>query len=60
MPLPKRRTSRAKRDRRRAHDALTPPATAVCANCGARLQPHRVCRACGHYKGRAVIAVDED
>jgi large subunit ribosomal protein L32 len=59
MPVPKRRTSSAKRDRRRAHDALAAPALAKCANCGAVVSPHRVCPACGHYRGRQVIAVSD-
>ena len=33
-PLPKRKHSKGRRDRRRAHDALQPPALIVCPNCG--------------------------
>ena len=33
MPNPKRRHSKARRDKRRAHDALTPPALSDCPNC---------------------------
>ncbi len=28
-----------------------------CAMCGAAIMPHRVCAACGHYKGRQVVSV---
>ncbi len=59
MPVPKRRTSSAKRDRRRAHDALSVPGLAKCSNCGASVTPHRVCPSCGHYRGRQVIAVKD-
>lgn len=55
MPVPKRRTSRQKRDKRRSHDALTAPGVISCANCGSNSQPHRACPSCGHYKGRQVI-----
>jgi len=57
MPVPKRRTSSAKRDRRRAHDALTTPGLSKCSNCGAVVSPHRVCPSCGQYRGRQVVAV---
>ena len=57
MPVPKRRTSSSKRDRRRAHDALTVPALAKCSNCGAVVSPHRVCPSCGQYRKRQVVAV---
>jgi len=55
MPNPKRRHSRARRDKRRAHDALAQPGTSVCTNCQERKLPHRVCPHCGHYKGREVV-----
>lgn len=57
MAVPKRRTSRMKRDQRRAnHDKVTAPNVSPCANCGDMMVPHRVCPSCGHYKGREVIA----
>ncbi|MEE3255289.1 MAG: 50S ribosomal protein L32, partial [Chloroflexota bacterium] len=33
-PLPKRKHSKGRRNRRRAHDALRSKPLAVCANCG--------------------------
>jgi large subunit ribosomal protein L32 len=57
MPVPKRRTSSSKRDRRRSHDALSVPAMAKCGKCGARIRPHRVCSACGFYGERQVRTV---
>ena len=33
MPVPKRRHSSARRDKRRAHDAISEPATSYCPNC---------------------------
>ena len=57
MAVPKRKTSRSKRDMRRAnHDKVTAPNVIPCPKCGDMMLPHRVCPACGHYKGRAVIA----
>ncbi|MCB1033197.1 MAG: 50S ribosomal protein L32 [Acidobacteria bacterium] len=55
MPNPKRRHSKARRDRRRAHDALSTPPSSTCPNCGEVKLPHRACRQCGMYKDREVI-----
>jgi len=60
MIAPKRRTSRARRDKRRAHDSLRHPALAPCPQCSAPRQPHRVCGQCGFYRDRVVVATDED
>jgi large subunit ribosomal protein L32 len=55
MPNPKRRHSKARRDKRRAHDALARPATSTCPNCGEVKMPHRACPKCGYYRGRQVV-----
>jgi len=57
-PVPKKRTSRAKRDSRRAHDFLTPPTLVACSNCSSMTMPHTVCPSCGYYAGRRVLDVD--
>jgi large subunit ribosomal protein L32 len=57
MPNPKRRHSRARRDRRRTHDALDVMGASICQNCGAHKMPHRVCPSCGFYRGRLVVRV---
>lgn len=59
MPNPKRRHSKARRDRRRAHDALDRPGSSVCPECGEVKLPHRACRSCGSYRGREVLSVEE-
>lgn len=58
-PLPKKKHSRTRRDKRRTHDALTPANLVQCSNCGEMRLPHRVCPNCGHYKGREVVAIEE-
>lgn len=58
-PLPKRKVSPGRRDRRRAHDALKARNTVECPNCGEPRLPHRVCANCGHYQGREVIDMSE-
>ncbi len=60
MAVPKRRTSRARRDKRRAHDALAPAVRSVCPQCREPKLPHRVCSNCGTYRGREVIQTDEE
>jgi len=60
MAVPKRKTSKARRDKRRSHDGLSAPATSVCPQCGAPKTPHRVCGSCGSYKGRTIIETDEE
>lgn len=56
-PLPKRKISKGRRDRRRTHDSAKPEALIVCSNCGEKHLPHRVCANCGHYGGREVLEV---
>ena len=60
MPNPKRRHSKARRDKRRAHDALERPASSTCPNCGEAKLPHRACSNCGQYRGRQVIEGKEN
>ena len=55
MQAPKRRQSRARRDRRRTHDALTPTIVMSCSNCGEPSRPHFMCVKCGFYKGKKII-----
>lgn len=59
-PLPKRKISPGRRDRRRAHDHLKTSASVNCPNCGEPRLPHRVCPKCGYYQGREVISVDKE
>lgn len=59
MAVPKKKTSKSKRDMRRAHDALQAPGTSVCAQCKETKQPHRACPACGYYKGKEVVAAEK-
>jgi large subunit ribosomal protein L32 len=46
--------------RRANHDRVSPPNVIPCPNCGDMMLPHRVCPACGHYKGRAVVAKPQE
>ena len=59
MPNPKRRHSKARRDKRRSHDALPQVSLSVCPHCQEPKLPHRVCLQCGQYKGREVVKPKE-
>ncbi len=57
MAVPKRKTSKARRDKRRsAVWKLEAPALSKCPNCGEYKLAHRACKNCGVYNGREVIA----
>ncbi len=58
-PLPKRKLSKGRRDRRRAHDSLEEKNLSTCSNCGELRMPHTVCPNCGFYRGREVISVEK-
>lgn len=58
MPNPKRRHSKARRNRRRTADALRPAGLSVCPNCKEKKPPHRVCPHCGTYRGREVVETE--
>ena len=59
MPNPKRRHSKSRTRKRRAHDALRAPQTSLCPNCQEPRLPHRMCPKCGFYKGRQVVRIEE-
>ena len=56
MAVPKRKTSKARRDTIRSNVfKLESPAFSKCTNCGELTSPHKVCKNCGFYKGVEVI-----
>ena len=61
MAVPKRKTSKARRDKRRsAVWKLNAPAMCKCDNCGAYKAPHKVCKNCGFYKGVEVLKINAE
>jgi large subunit ribosomal protein L32 len=60
MPVPKRKRSKARRDKRFANKGLNYRSVAECANCKEPLMTHQACKSCGHYKGRKVLATKAD
>lgn len=61
MAVPKRRWSKART--RRGHSAnwkLKAPNLVECPECRELMASHRVCKSCGTYKGRQIVAVDAE
>ncbi|AVP53697.1 50S ribosomal protein L32 [Clostridium tetani] len=57
MANPKRKTSKARRDSRRAQNyKMSAPGIVECPQCHEMKLAHRVCKSCGHYKGKEVVA----
>ncbi|MCO4772867.1 MAG: 50S ribosomal protein L32 [Deltaproteobacteria bacterium] len=60
MAVPKRKTSKTRRDKRRTHDALQfNAAVERCPDCGEWKERHHVCMSCGTYRGKQVFEVQE-
>lgn len=59
MAVPKHKTSKSRRDKRRTHQKIDAVNTVECPQCGASKLPHHACKACGTYKGREVLDVEE-
>ncbi len=60
MAHPKRKTSKARKGKRRTHYKSEVPTYAVCSHCGEAHLWHRVCPNCGHYRGKPVIAEPQE
>ena len=59
MAVPKRKVSKARRDKRCSSVwKLDAPALSKCTQCGELKMPHRVCPVCGYYKGKEVVKVE--
>jgi large subunit ribosomal protein L32 len=56
MAVPFRRTSKTRKRLRRTHFKLQVPGMVQCPSCGESKLAHRVCKACGTYKGRDVVS----
>jgi large subunit ribosomal protein L32 len=55
---PKNKSSKGRRNSRRANWKMAAPALVKCSKCGALMTPHRVCAACGSYNKKPVLEVD--
>ena len=57
---PKNKSSKGRRDKRRANWKMTAPTLVKCSKCGELMVPHRVCKNCGSYNKNENIAQDDD
>ena len=55
---PKNKSSKGRRDKRRANWKMSAPNLVKCSKCGALMMPHRVCKACGSYNKKEIVSVD--
>ena len=60
MAVPKHKTSKSKRNKRRTHQKTAAPNLSTCPDCGEAILPHHACPSCGSYRGRTVISEEED
>lgn len=57
MALQQSKLSKQRCRQRKAANRYRGVKASRCGTCGAAIMPHRVCAACGHYKGRQVVSV---
>ncbi|MEW6188531.1 MAG: 50S ribosomal protein L32 [Actinomycetota bacterium] len=58
MAVPKRKISRSRRDKRRAHWRISMPTFSECPQCHQPKLAHRVCPNCGYYGGKRVMEIE--
>lgn len=59
MPNPKRKHSKARRDKRRsANSKVFAASLAVCPHCKKNRMPHKVCPHCGYYNGKPIVMIE--
>ena len=55
MAVPKRKTSKARRDQRSSAKFIRPKIFVTCSNCSNPINSHQLCENCGFYKGRKIM-----
>jgi large subunit ribosomal protein L32 len=60
MPVPKRKTSKARRNSRNANRNVEVKSFFNCQNCSQVALSHQVCQFCGFYKGEKVMETKLD
>ena len=56
--LPKRKISKGRKGRRRAHHALKIPTLVPCPSCKQLKRPHQICPNCGKYKDKEIVKTE--
>jgi len=60
MAVPKRKISKSRKRMRRSHHAISAVQTVNCSRCSSPKRRHSICEVCGYYRGKPVIATEED
>jgi large subunit ribosomal protein L32 len=60
MAVPKKRTSKQRKRKRRTHFKAEEVKTQACPRCGDPKLHHRVCPTCGYYRDEAVLEIEAD
>ncbi|MDD7401731.1 MAG: 50S ribosomal protein L32 [Eubacteriales bacterium] len=60
MAVPKRKWSKRRSRMSRAQEKLSSVNLSECPQCHELKLPHVVCKNCGYYKGREVVAIDKE
>ena len=60
MAVPKQKSSKSRGRKRRTHQNVTAPTITICPECQEAKLPHAACPECGVYRGRQVLAKDDD
>ncbi len=60
MAVPKKKTSKSKRNMRRSHDALKPINVIIDKDSGEYRLPHQMDKFTGSYNGRQIVTAKED
>jgi large subunit ribosomal protein L32 len=58
VAVPKRKTSKQRRDTRRATHAIDATRMGRCPRCSSPVRTHHVCGVCGYYRGRPVVEIE--
>ena len=60
MATPKSRTSKARKHSRFANWKISGPSISECPRCHEPKLNHRVCKKCGYYDGKEVLAIEKE
>ena len=56
---PKNKSSKGRRDSRRANWKMAASTLVKCPKCGSLMMPHRVCKNCGTYNKTEIVKVED-
>ena len=60
MAVPKRKKSKMRVRQRKGNIKADLAQAGACSNCGSPQRAHRVCSACGYYRGKQVLTIKDE